>query len=295
MAEQLLAPRWAERVRRDVVRREPLRALPDGARIAILSDAHGNLGALEAAAADVERLRADLVLVGGDMTQGGCRPDGVVDFLTARGWLVVVGNSDALLLDLHEGLITLPERFTWAGMAAHWSLEQLGPKRIEAMRAWPAALRYELPGGRSLTLVHATTWSLEDIIWADTEDAPRERMLREADSDLVVYGHIHNAYHRALGEGLVVSVGAVSGSNDEDTRPAYTLLEVTPDGLTLEVRRVAWDVGAEREAIRASGMPDQERVLSLIARPGPLPVRSPSGPGAAVHLPWAGTAGGAPL
>lgn len=295
MAEQLLAQRWEEQVRREVSRAEPLRTLPAGARIAILSDTHGNLTALQAAADDVERQRPDLVLVGGDMTQGGSRPDGVVDLLIARDWPTVMGNSDALLLDLHEGLITLPPRFTWAGLGAHWSLERLGSRRIDYMRSLPTAIRVGLPGGRSLMLTHATTWSLEDVVLADADDAPRERMLREAAAQIVVHGHIHTAYHRALPAGLLVSTGALSGSNDEDPRPAYTQLEVTERGVTLEVRRVAWNLEAEREAIRASGMPDQERVLYLIARPGPWPVRSPSGPSTAVTLPWPGTSRTAPL
>jgi len=111
-------------------------------------------------------------------------------------------------------------------------------------------------------------------------------MLGDGRADVVVHGHIHSAYHRVLPEGVIISVGAVSGSNDQDPRPAYTVLEVSPLGLALEVRRVEADVEAEQDAIRRSGMPNQERVLRIVTRPGPWPVRSASAPGTTTHLPW---------
>jgi predicted phosphodiesterase len=272
-----LHARWDERIGGAVRRRVPDRSVGDGGRIAILSDAHGNRTALEAVAADVERMGADLVLAGGDMTQGGCSPDGVVDLVRKRGWPTVMGNSDALLLDIYDGLITLPSELAWAQPGAEWSLQRLGADRIDHLRSLPMAFRLALPGGRRLTLVHATTWSLEDIVMPGADDAPRERMLREAGTDVVVHGHIHSAYHRLLPQGLLISVGAVSGSNDADVRPAYTLLTVKDGGIALEVRRVEVDVAAQREAIRRSGMPDQDRVLRLVGRPGPWPVRSGAG------------------
>jgi predicted phosphodiesterase len=278
MSEPLLAPRWDERLREEVARAEPVRTLAAGSRLAVISDAHGNLSALEAAAADIARQHVDLVLAAGDLAQGGCRPDGVMDFLGERGWPAVLGNSDALLLDLHDGLITVPPDLAWLEASGRWSLQRLGIRRVAALRSLPLALRLGLPGGRAAVVVHATTWSLEALVAPDAPDALRVRMLREARADLLVHGHIHSAYHRAVQGGLLVSVGALSGSNDADGRTAYTLFTFGAQEVALEVRRVAADLEAERAAIRASGMPQAERVLRLVGRPGgPWPVRAEDG------------------
>src|ERR1700694_3642067 len=69
--------------------------------------------------------------------------------------------------------------------------------------------------------------------------AAAERMVREAQARVLVYGHIHTPYQRKVGDAALLSVGAVSGSNDADPRPAYTILNLDAT-ISVEVRRVEW-------------------------------------------------------
>jgi 3',5'-cyclic AMP phosphodiesterase CpdA len=66
-------------------------------RLAIVSDIHGNLTALEAVIADIERRAVDRVIHGGDLAAGGCRAAEVVDLVRQLGWPGIVGNTDELL------------------------------------------------------------------------------------------------------------------------------------------------------------------------------------------------------
>ena len=66
-------------------------------RIAIVSDIHGNLTALEAVLADLREVSPDLIFHGGDLVQGGANPAGVVDLVRDLGWRGVVGNTDELM------------------------------------------------------------------------------------------------------------------------------------------------------------------------------------------------------
>jgi len=68
-------------------------------RIAIVSDVHGNLSALEAVLSDLRDTSPDLVLHGGDLADGGARPAAVVDCVIDQGWDGVVGNTDEMLFD----------------------------------------------------------------------------------------------------------------------------------------------------------------------------------------------------
>jgi putative phosphoesterase len=68
-------------------------------RIAVVSDLHGNLAALEAVAEDLERERVDLVVHGGDLVTTGPRPAEVLDRVRELGWAGVVGNTDEMLWD----------------------------------------------------------------------------------------------------------------------------------------------------------------------------------------------------
>src|SRR5689334_11322613 len=66
-------------------------------RIAVLADIHGNLTALEAVIADLNRTSPDVVIVGGDLVGSGSRPAEVVDRLRALAWPAVYGNTDEML------------------------------------------------------------------------------------------------------------------------------------------------------------------------------------------------------
>src|ERR1051326_2860542 len=66
-------------------------------RIAVVSDIHGNLAALEAVIADLRRQAPDLVLQGGDLPYGGCHAAEVMDRVAELGWSGVMGNTDEVL------------------------------------------------------------------------------------------------------------------------------------------------------------------------------------------------------
>lgn len=88
-------------------------------RIAILSDPHGDLIALQKVVSDLEALEepVDEVLVGGDLAQGGAQPAEVVDLIRERGWAAVRGNADDLLVRLADG--ATPEEALRPGAATH--------------------------------------------------------------------------------------------------------------------------------------------------------------------------------
>lgn len=254
-------------------------------RIAFLSDPHGDLVAFDRVVADLERAGpVDEVLVGGDLAQGGAQPAGVVDEIRERGWPSVRGNGDDLLVRIADGAPAaevlrdaeaahgpLPD-----SMASHaeWSVGRLGHERIEYLRSLPRSLVRGPYAWGSVVLVHATPWSTEDVVLPDADDEVAERMLREARARLLAYGHIHTPYQRRVADGVLMSVGAVSGSNDADARPAYTIVDLG-DAITVEVRRVAWP---ERERLAAYESAGVDRRFSR-HMPGPFPVRShPAGP-----------------
>jgi predicted phosphodiesterase len=273
----MLHPRWDARVRRDVARPHVVQvAAPMGApaRVAIISDIHGNLLALEAVAADLAAGRADAVVVGGDIAQGAPAPDRVVDLVRRHGWPAVLGNADAFLLDLHDGIVpaTVPPALV---DSARWPLQHLAEEHLDFLRSLPGALRIEAADRPPVMLVHATPWSIDNIVLRDAPEEVAVRMLETAGTPALAYGHIHSPYRRRVGGGLLFSVGAVSGSNDQDPRPAYTV--VTLDrGIHLEVRRVAFDVASAVEAVRSSGAPVSEALLRSMTTGGPWEV-APTG------------------
>jgi hypothetical protein len=166
-------------------------------RVAILSDPHGDLVALQKVLSDLEALKpVDEVLVGGDLAQGGAQPAEVVDLIRERGWLAVRGNGDDLLVRLADGSApadalrpaaathgTLPE-----SVASHalWSVDRLGSERIEYLRTLPLSIVRGPFHFGSVVLVHATPWSTEDVVLPDADEAVAQRMIGDAGARLLL-------------------------------------------------------------------------------------------------------------
>lgn len=230
--------------------------MTEPARIAVLSDPHGDLESLQRVLADLEAAGpVDEVLLGGDLAQGGPQPAEVVDEIRRRGWRSVRGNSDDILVDVADGRPPREALPPAVAERAGWSVSALGPERIGYLRSLPLSIELGPYEFGTVMLVHATPWNNEDVILPDADDGLAHRAVAASDARVLLYGHIHTAYQRRVGDSVLMSVGAISGSNDQDPRPAYTILELGST-ITAEVRRTSW--APERP-------------------PGPLPVRSRPG------------------
>jgi putative phosphoesterase len=242
-------------------------------RLAIVSDVHGNLPALEAVIAALERERPDLVVHGGDLALGGAHPAEVVDRVGELGWRGVVGNTDELLWrpdQLAVQLARAPKlgdllRLLFESQAPA-TRELLGPERLRWLRALPAEQVVE-----GVLVLHA---SPGDLWRAPPPDAADEVLLETyagRGAETVVYGHIHRPYVRALPGLTVANSGSVGMPFDGDPRASYLLVE---DGLA-SVRRVPYDLEREVDALRARRYPEAEWLADRL-RQGrfiPLPSR----------------------
>ena len=238
-------------------------------RIAIVSDIHGNLTALEAVVRDLRETAPDLVLHGGDLAFAGARPAEVIDRVRALGWPGVYGNVDELLfrpdslmesthgnplpISLLIGLRDLGEA-TSAG---------LGPQRCEWLASLPMVYKTD-----ELSLVHASPGSVWHGPPVDASDAELQSTFGALRSRLVVYGHIHRPYVRELPGLTIANSGSVSQSLDGDPRAAYLLVT---DGRP-EIRRVEYEMQRELEALKTCALPHADWLMRMLVRgPGEMP------------------------
>jgi predicted phosphodiesterase len=245
-------------------------------KVAVISDPHGDLVALRAVLADVEARRPDEVVVAGDLAQGGPQPAEVLDLLVARNWATVRGNSDDFLVDLAAGAKPAFDATAEQLARGRWSVARLGPERVARLAALPMEVRRPWAPNGSLVVVHATPWSTEAIVLADASAPEAQRMVTEASAGVLAYGHIHSAYQRRVGDSVLLSVGAVSGSNDVDARPAYSMLTLD-EGVAVEVIRVQCPVGPRLDAYAQAGIQLSPEQRDRLAQPGAWPVRSTAG------------------
>ncbi|HEY8394826.1 MAG TPA: metallophosphoesterase family protein [Thermaerobacter sp.] len=227
-------------------------------RVAIISDVHGNLPALEAVLADIDRRSADAVYCLGDVCFKGPHAAECVDRLRQRGIPTVRGNTDRYLAGAAAGEV--PEQAR--ALLAPWR-EALGEERLAWLRDLPGHIEATVDGIRVL-LVHGSPRSDEEPIlpWpvngaGQGAGAPvaLEEVLAGVTAGVVCFGHHHLQLAWRHGERLLLGPGSVGMPFDGDPRAAYALLEVDPEGARAQVSlvRVRYDVEATIAAHRRLG------------------------------------------
>lgn len=208
-------------------------------RVAILSDIHGNVPALDAAIADVERQQPDEILVGGDLVGRGPQGSRVVAIIRQHGWRTIKGNHEDYLLAFRKGEIPPAWQKAEAWSAARWMADELAPQDIPYLESLPPDVRSEHL--RQVRLVHGTPRSNNEGIGPWTSDSSMSRHLDSIQESVLVCAHTHRPLERRLAQGQVINVGSVGLPFNRDPRAQYVLLHDRGDEVEVEFRRVEYD------------------------------------------------------
>jgi predicted phosphodiesterase len=229
-------------------------------RVAIISDMHGNAVALEAVLADLESVAADRVVCRGDAIQGGAQPARTVALLRKLGCPVVLGNADAWLL---SGVDTAEPATAELRAMREWSLTQLSDDERAFIAGFVPTVEMTLGRAGTLLCFHGSPHSFDDIFFPDTPADEVERMLGGTSALVLAGGHTHLQQLRRLGSARFINPGSVglaydalAGTPLADPWAEYAVLTARDDGwLSVEFRRVPFDVDAYLGVVDQSGMP----------------------------------------
>jgi putative phosphoesterase len=238
-------------------------------RIAIISDVHGNLTALDAVLADLRQQTPDVVFHGGDLPYGGCNPAEIIDCIADQGWQGVLGNTDEMLWNtearasLEASAPKLKPLFrVLFDLCGPATTQMIGESRLKLLRELPAELRHG-----NLALVHASPGNLWRAPMDTAENAEFESAYKGLTAAIVVYCHIHRPFIRKIGSMTVCNAGSVGSPYDGDPRSSYLLIT---DG-TPAIRRVEYDVEKEVERLLASDYPYKEWIAEIRRRGSYVP------------------------
>jgi putative phosphoesterase len=226
-------------------------------RLAVFGDIHGNIEALRAAYRSV-RAETKAIFHLGDL--GGYAPfvNEVANFLIEHGIRGVQGNyDDAVANDReHCGCRSEdPVQERMATLSFEWTKRHVTPRTKEYMASLPKEIAFEARN-RKISIFHAAPHK-NNIYWF--EDRPEKffhEMAGKSDADIFIYGHTHKSYRKDLGGKVFINAGSVGKPKDEDPRACVTLIEIEPDAVRVEFRRVEYDVEATAVAIVEHGLPE---------------------------------------
>jgi predicted phosphodiesterase len=221
-------------------------------RVALISDAHGNAVGLQAALDEIGGRGADLVVALGDMAQGGPQPAECLELLRGVEAQVVLGNSDAFLLDPDASTEPTTERLL---VQREWSLAQLAPSDVDYIRSFEPTVEIALDEVELLCF-HATPADFDTVV--RPEDPPDA--FEGTGADLLAGGHVHVPQLRRVGGAWYVNPGSVGLGYDAlqpdddfrfDAWASYAIVEAA----SVEFHRAPFDLDELDRVTRAAGMP----------------------------------------
>lgn len=213
-------------------------------KLAIISDVHSNLHALEAVMEEIERIGPEMVVCAGDVVGYGAFPNECCRLLMERRWKTVLGNHDSAALTKDASGMNVH-----ATRAILWTAEAIDEASRDFLHGLGTESRFTF-GGRSVAMFHGSPASLEEYIFEHDVD---DGLVGSADADVLVLGHTHVPCLKKLGRGQFINPGSVGQPRDGEWRASFAVLDSDTDKCS--VRRVPYDLDAAARAIRDADLP----------------------------------------
>ena len=238
-------------------------------RIALISDIHGNLVALDAVLADIQAQNVERIVCLGDVALTGPQPREAVARLRSLACPVVMGNCDAWML-APESRDSNDQNARNIQDIDQWTVDQLAPDDLDYLRTFQPTVAVALDdagaGGDSgmLLCYHGSPRSFHDQIVPLTPHDRLDELFAGTAARVYAGGHTHEQMVRRHGQSLVLNPGSVGLPFDQvpassDARnPAwaeYAILDAQGERVSVDLRRVPFDLAALLRAAHASGMP----------------------------------------
>jgi putative phosphoesterase len=246
-------------------------------KIALFSDIHANLPALEAFFKDVETRNTDAIYCLGDLVGYNIWPNEVIDEIRKRGIPTITGNYDFGIGRSSDDCgcaYKTDEEKEMGKVSIAYTNEVVKDEQRAYLRTLPAHIRLEFQLNNdkfNILLVHGSPRKVNEYLFEDRDEKSLMRIMEQADADVLCFGHTHKPYHRILNSGVdgndhfrhAINIGSVGKPKDQDPRGGYVLLTLhehssilDKDSINVEFIRFEYDVEKAAKAVEDSPLPN---------------------------------------
>ncbi|MEZ2444625.1 metallophosphoesterase [Chitinophaga sp. RCC_12] len=246
-------------------------------KIALFSDIHANLPALEAFFKDVDERKPDAIYCLGDFVGYNIWPNEVINEIRKRRIPAIAGNYDFGIgrtsNDCGCAYKTDIEKAN-GSVSISYTNQIVNEDERTYLRTLPAHIKVEFQLNNdklNLLLVHGSPRKINEYLFEDREEKSMLRIMADADADIMCFGHTHKPYHRILSaeaEGNphyrhAINIGSVGKPKDGDPRGGYVMLHINDHSsihdkgsIQVEFIRFEYNVEKAAKAVEDSPLPD---------------------------------------
>jgi putative phosphoesterase len=249
-------------------------------RIALFSDIHANLPALEAFFKDIEERKVDQLYCLGDLVGYNIWPNEVINEIRKRNIPTIAGNYDFGIGRSSEdcgcAYKTDLEKANGA-VSISYTNQIVKEEERSYLRTLPAHIKIEFQLNQdklNLLLVHGSPRRINEYLFEDRDEKSLHRIMEQADADIMCFGHTHKPYHRLLNDtdGKIhfrhaINIGSVGKPKDGNPRGGYVILTINDhssvlnaDSIQSELIRFDYDIEKAAKAVEDSPLPNDYSV-----------------------------------
>lgn len=244
-------------------------------KIALFSDIHANLPALESCLADIDSRKVDVVYCLGDLVGYNIWPNEVINEIRKRNIPTLAGNYDfgigRMSDDCGCAYKTDHEKSNGA-QSIEYTNSIVKPDERKYLRALPSHIRleYQLNDEKfDFLMVHGSPRKINEYLFVDRDEKSMLRIMEQANAHFLFFGHTHKPYHKTLKDENgnlrhAINIGSVGKPKDGDPRGGYVLISLDenfslakPDSFQVEFIRFAYDVEKAARAVEESPLPNE--------------------------------------
>jgi predicted phosphodiesterase len=207
-------------------------------RLAVLSDIHGNLPALEAVLADMQPFAVDQVVIAGDVVNWGPFSAAVMERVARENWAIIRGNNEFYLLEYN----TLRQPAHWKSYTLlPWLYYELKGRWHQVIASWPDEISLRFPDAPPIRMFHGSPGNPWVSLTPLTSEAEIRSKLANIEESTIICGHSHLAMSRRVGRWHILNSGTVGVPLDGLFTAGYMILDGDASGWTPIFRRIPFD------------------------------------------------------
>lgn len=204
-------------------------------KIAVISDIHGNIFALNAVLKAIKKQDVTYTICLGDLVGYGCNPNEVIERLRNEKIPCIKGNYDASVVDKDYTFIRENEVNSFS---LPWAIKNVTNENIKFLKELPNTITLEF-NNKKIQFVHGSPRRINEYLTEDYEKI--DEVINEFNYDVLVCAHTHIPYVKIINSKIIINDGSVGKPKNGTPNATYLIIDITDDNLTPEIHSVSYD------------------------------------------------------
>lgn len=204
-------------------------------KIAVISDIHGNIFALDEVLKDIKKQNVDCIICLGDLVGYGCNPNEVIQRIREEKILCIKGNYDASVIDKDYTFIRENEVNSFS---LPWAIKTVTEENIKFLNELPSNIILDV-GSKKIQFVHGSPRKINEYLTEGYEKI--DEVINEFNYDVLVCAHTHIPYIKEVNSKLIINDGSVGKPKNGTPKATYLIISTTNNNITLEIISVSYD------------------------------------------------------